>query len=235
MPQNEMRKIMEFMNQEPAEILKPGTEVRIPHQGKMVVGKIVRLDRRPGYTDAYVVYIGKNASETVPVHRVQVQEAGGIIDKTMAALGSKAAKGRVAVGKEKKDILAGWKEFAAAQEYKNDDVEGFKDFLVYWNFNSEEIDKIVTEPFKIKDSLKIAAKLQHRSGKGVTGAERGGPFKQKPTGDDYKSIIKFYTSELKGNAASLQAEFASVKSIDQISGDPLAALGYAFMKANGKG
>jgi len=237
MSDNEMRKLMETASgNEPGEILKPGTEVRVPYKGKMVVGKIVRLNRKPGYTDAYVVYIGRNASETVPVHKVQVQEAGGIIDKTVAAFGGKAAKGRVDVEKERKHILDGWKEFAGAQGYSNTDVEGFKDFLTYWNFDNDEIDKIVGKPFNLNNSLKIAAKMQYRSGKGITGTERGGPFKQAaPTGDDYESIIKFYTSSLGGNAAQLQLELASIKKPEQLGSDPLAMLGYAFMKAGGKG
>lgn len=48
---------------------KKGDKVRVPHKGKMVDGKIVRLDKgRPGGTPYYVVYIGEPTSIEVPVH-----------------------------------------------------------------------------------------------------------------------------------------------------------------------
>jgi len=163
-----------------------------------------------------------------------INEAGGVIDKTLAKFGNKRAKGKVDVNNEKNSIEDGWKEFAGAQDFDNKNVEGFKDFLQFWNFNGPEIDSIVTEPFNIKQSLKNAAKIQHKSGKGVTG-ERDGRPAPTPSNDDYKSIIKFYTNDLKGNVASLELEMAAIKNPKLISGDPLASLGYAFMKANGKG
>lgn len=171
------------------------------------------------------------------IEQANLDEAGGILDKALAALKNKGAKGRIAVEKERKQILDGWEEYAGAHGLKNKDAEGFKKFLAYWNFDTNEINNIVSGGlFKLKDVLLTAAKIQWESGKGVTGEERGGPFKKDvSTSGDYKAIMAFYTGELKGNATALHAEFKSVTNIDNISADPLESLGYAFMKANKKG
>jgi hypothetical protein len=53
-----------------------GTTVRVPHNGKMVTGKIVRFD--PGHksgTPFYVVDIGEYGSERVSVHNVKIAES----------------------------------------------------------------------------------------------------------------------------------------------------------------
>lgn len=165
---------------------------------------------------------------------IELDEAGGIIDKGMAALGSKKAKGKVDTKKEFNQIMDGWKEYMGAQDIKKNDVEGFKKFLAYWNFDSNEINDIITQPFNVKDSISAAAKIQWQSGKGVTGKERGGPFKQAPKGDDYDSIIQYYVKTLGGNMSTLKGELASVKNAKQLNNDPLGMIGWSYLKA-GKG
>lgn len=74
----ELRKIKESWKQfrESADILSNGTTVRIPHNGKMVTGKIVRYDKGSmGGTPFYVVDIGEYGSERVSVHNVKIAEA----------------------------------------------------------------------------------------------------------------------------------------------------------------
>lgn len=173
--------------------------------------------------------------EAINSEKEPIDEAGGVIDKTMAAFGGKKAKGRVETEKERKHIEDGWKEYQGAQGVDEHDPEAFKDFLTYWNFSEPEIEQIMTMPFNPKDSLLRAARIQHRSGKGVTGPERGGPFVQEhPGGDDFESIISFYQKGLGGNIRQLQLELAAIKKPDQISNDPLAMLGFAYLTANGK-
>jgi len=62
-------------------ILARGTEVTVPHRGKMVPGKILRyVAGKGGYSDAYVVDIGEYESLTVPTFNVKTQvmaEASG--------------------------------------------------------------------------------------------------------------------------------------------------------------
>ena len=53
---------------------RKGDKVTIPHKGKMVDGTVVRMDKREGYTDAVVVYVGEYSSLTVPVHKVTSRE-----------------------------------------------------------------------------------------------------------------------------------------------------------------
>lgn len=43
----------------------------------------------------------------------QLDEAGGLLDKPLAALGSRAAKGRMALKQYYKDLLGDWREYAA--------------------------------------------------------------------------------------------------------------------------
>jgi hypothetical protein len=53
-------------------ILSPGTEVTVPHKGKMVPGKIVRYDSGKGIdSPAYIVDISEYESLIVPVSRVK--------------------------------------------------------------------------------------------------------------------------------------------------------------------
>ena len=92
----------------------------------------------------------------------------------------------------------------------------------------------MTDPFDLKASLVTAAKLQTKSGKGVTGAERGGPFKGKPAGDDYDSIMTYYVKTLGGNSKMLKAEMVEAGRNPK-NLDILGMLGFAFMDANGKG
>ena len=173
--------------------------------------------------------------ESIEPSEHTLDEAGGIVDKTLAAFGGKKAKGRVDVEKERKHIEDGWKEYQGAHDVAADDPEAFKDFLAYWNFDDDEINQIVTFPFNLRASLLKAARIQHRSGKGITGAERGGPFIQKkPGGDDFESIISFYQKSLGGNVRQLQLELASIKKKDQLKNDPLAMLGFAYLTATGK-
>lgn len=73
-----MRNFMQRLNETVVtenELLLPGTKVEIPYKGRLVSGEIVRFDRKPNYTDAYVVYIGKYESVTVPVHNINIVEA----------------------------------------------------------------------------------------------------------------------------------------------------------------
>lgn len=163
----------------------------------------------------------------------QVDEDGGLIDKLKAAFGGEEAKGRVDVENERKSVLKSWKRFMGAQRLEKDDPEGFKKFLAYWNFSGSEIDEIISEPFNLDNSLLKAAQIQYLSGKGVTGAERGGPFKQdKPAGDDLDSILTFFKKSLGGDAAKLSVELSAVNKPAQLSNDPLGMLGYAFLTAS---
>jgi len=53
-------------------ILSPGTQVTVPHKGKMVSGKIVRYDSGKGIeSPAYIVDISEYESLIVPVSRVK--------------------------------------------------------------------------------------------------------------------------------------------------------------------
>jgi hypothetical protein len=55
-------------------VLTRGTEVTVPHRGKMVPGKILRyVAGKGGYSDAYVVDIGEYESLTVPTFNVKTQ------------------------------------------------------------------------------------------------------------------------------------------------------------------
>lgn len=168
----------------------------------------------------------------------QVDEVGGVIDKTLAALGGKSAGKRVDFKKEQKHIKQGWKDWEGDRKvsdpaFKKNDPKSFKEFLAYWEFSGEEIDQIAAEPLDIKKALPIAAKIQFLSKKGVTGEKRGGPVK-KPTGDDYDAIMTYYVKTLGGNSAMLKAEM--VEAGRNPKGlDVLGMLGFAFMDANGKG
>lgn len=62
-----------------AAALPVGTKVRVPYKGRMVSGKVVRYDRggansRVFRVPFYVVDVGAQASEIVPVHKVVVEE-----------------------------------------------------------------------------------------------------------------------------------------------------------------
>jgi len=157
--------------------------------------------------------------------RIDLDETGGFIDKIMAKLpGGEKAETRVQLKKEVDHIKKGWNQYSTIENIKKDDIEGVKGFLTWWNFDSDEIDNIIGDEisFNFNQALDRAAATQWKSGKGATGAERGGPFKQeKPAGDDYASIMQFYTKSLGGNPAMLQAEFAAVKKPQEIGNDPL--------------
>lgn len=159
----------------------------------------------------------------------------GIVDtfKDIVAKGETKTE----IKKELRHIKRGWIKFSTANKLEDDDVEGFKKFLAHWNFDGNEIDEIIGDGvFNIDSSFDRAAQLQWNAGKGVTGADRGGPFKQTTTPkDDPASILAFFQKELGGNAAQLQVELAAVKNPEQLGNDPLAMLGYAFLKASGKG
>lgn len=167
----------------------------------------------------------------------QVDEAGGIIDKMLAKLpGGERAETRVEMKKEIQHIKSGWKKYSTANKLKDDDAEGFKRFLAYWEFDGNEIDEIIGDgAFNIKDSFDRAAQTQWTAGKGPTGAERGGPFKKEAPKDDIESIMTLYQKTLGGNPALLQAELGAIKKPEQLGDDALAMLGYSFMKASGKG
>ena len=54
------------------DILKAGSSVMVPHNGKMVPGKVVRYDSgKVGYSPAYVVDIGEYESKMVPAHSIK--------------------------------------------------------------------------------------------------------------------------------------------------------------------
>jgi len=58
--------------QEATKILARGTKVRVPHQGKLVTGKIVRFDKGDKHgSPFYVVDIGKLRSEKIPVQKIR--------------------------------------------------------------------------------------------------------------------------------------------------------------------
>jgi len=185
--------------------------------------------------------------EAVDPTKKSLDEApGGIIDKGLAAIGIDSAKTRVKskkdsdigkeeVGKELDSIRSEWDKYRGSQGIEDSDVEGFKEFLDYWNFNNSEIDRIISEPFDMEKSLEVAAKIQHKSRKGVTGQARGGPdTNKKPAGDDFESIMKHFSSVYGGNGMMLQAEFNDIKKADQLS-DPWAKMGWAYLKAGNKG
>jgi hypothetical protein len=55
-----------------AKIKKTGDSVKVPHKGKMVIGKIVRYDDKDKHaTPVYIVNVGEPASIRVPVHKIQ--------------------------------------------------------------------------------------------------------------------------------------------------------------------
>jgi predicted RNA binding protein YcfA (HicA-like mRNA interferase family) len=57
------------------EVHAPGTKVKVPHNGKMVSGKVVRHDKgQPHGSPFYVVDVGEYESKTVPAHKVQKEE-----------------------------------------------------------------------------------------------------------------------------------------------------------------
>jgi len=80
-------------------ILSPGTQVTVPHKGKMVSGKIVRYDSGKGIeSPAYIVDISEYESLIVPVSRVKQdmdegenwskhnnKRAGGMSKKSVAS------------------------------------------------------------------------------------------------------------------------------------------------------
>jgi hypothetical protein len=68
-------KLPEEVELEEAEIHKPGTKVRVPHNGKMVSGKVVRHDKGDKHgSPHYVVDVGGYRSENIPAHKVQKEE-----------------------------------------------------------------------------------------------------------------------------------------------------------------
>jgi len=181
-----------------------------------------------------IVDMRKLMETVVGDERQSIDEAGGIIDKTLAKLGSKKAAGKVTRKKEMTNVADGWKTYQGEQGVKKDDPEAFKEFLAYWNFDGDEIDQIMTEPFDLKASLDIAGGIQTKSGKGPTGPERGGPFtNKKPSGDDYNSIMTHYLKTLGGDISILKAEMIQAgknpKNLDDLS-----MIGWAWMQANGK-
>jgi hypothetical protein len=67
--------VAEEVELEEAEIHKPGTKVRVPHNGKMVSGKVVRHDKGDKHgSPHYVVDVGGYRSENIPAHKVQKEE-----------------------------------------------------------------------------------------------------------------------------------------------------------------
>jgi len=68
-------------------ILSPGTEVTVPHKGKMVPGKIVRYDSGKGIdSPAYIVDISEYESLIVPVSRVKQDMDEGFSLPTMEGI-----------------------------------------------------------------------------------------------------------------------------------------------------
>lgn len=75
---------------EGSEILKVGSSVRVPHNGKMVPGKIVRYESsKGGHSPAYVVDIGEYESKMIPVHAIKQGVAEG---SENLAIGEKMAR-----------------------------------------------------------------------------------------------------------------------------------------------
>lgn len=190
--------------------------------------------------------------------RVDEFKKGGLVDKIKAAVGDAGAEGRIEVGKERQQLERGWKKYAGAKDLDINNEEGFMEFLKYWNFTDEEAQLIRGEGyFDLDDSLNDAAKIQWASGQGITGPDRGGPFqdydpysavgkKKKPEetpeeeykipkGDDFNSIVSFYSSELGGEILALSNEIKSYKKNPKaLKNHPLAVLGAAYMKAAGR-
>ena len=68
----QVKRLTPMMAEGESTILSPGTEVTVPHKGKMVPGKIVRYDSGKGIeSPAYIVDISEYESLIVPVSRVK--------------------------------------------------------------------------------------------------------------------------------------------------------------------
>lgn len=182
----------------------------------------------------------------------------GIFDRILANLPGDI--GASASGRVDREDLANllrsrWIKHASAINVDRHNKKELKTFFNQLGFDNEVLKNIRAlrpKDVNLKDVFSQAAVvLQRLAGPEGAAKDQGAiePPKQKqsrskkpspskkqasvslPKNDSDEEIIRFYRDGLSGNLETLKAEVTKIKDIDALDSAPLAALGYAYLKA----
>ena len=190
----------------------------------------------------------------------QLNESGGAIDKTLAALGGRAAKGRVALKRYYNDLVGDWREYASEigldrgrlfsqNEFPSDE---FVDFLkTQQDFDDEMIQSIKGLDKKRADVEQVMRSAAEAYAKKVRGA-RLKRRKEEPQDQDMEQAAKAMADDTaKGSDADQASTYfnaiggdleKATKTANAVIGNParmkkldqLQRVGIAYLAARGK-